>query len=81
MSGVGFHIRGSFVIYCVFVWYDISKALDSNSELNVTSLQSILRGLKIIISISESISGMLVTTHFEITFIFGPSQRALKKNV
>ena len=43
-------------MYCVL--YNISKEFDSNSQMDITSLQSILRGLKYIISISESISEM-----------------------
>ena len=49
-------IRGLFDMYCVL--YDISKAFDSNSQMVITSLQSILRDLKFTISISESISEM-----------------------
>ena len=41
-------------MYCVL--YDISKAFDSNSQMDFTSLKSILRDLKYTISISESIS-------------------------
>ena len=50
------HVRGLFDMYCVL--YDISKAFDSNSQMDITSLQSILRDLKYTISISESISEM-----------------------
>ena len=49
-------IRGLFDMYCVL--YDISKEFDSNSQMGITSLQSILRDLKYTISISESISEM-----------------------
>ena len=49
-------LRGLFDMYCVL--YDISKAFDSNSQMDITSLQSILRDLKYTISISESISEM-----------------------
>lgn len=47
----GFSIRN---VYCT----KISKEIDSKSETKMTSVQSILRGMKYIISISESISEM-----------------------
>ena len=50
------NIRGLFDMYCVL--YDISKAFDSNSQMDFTSLQSILRDLKNTISFSDSISEM-----------------------
>ena len=43
-------------MYCVL--YDISKAFDSNSQMDITSLPGILRDLKCTISIAESISEM-----------------------
>ena len=49
-------LRGLFDMYCVL--YDISKAFESNSQMDITSLQSVLRDLKYTISISESISEM-----------------------
>lgn len=47
----GFSIRN---VYCT----KISKEIDSKSETKMTSVQSILRGMKYMISISESISEM-----------------------
>lgn len=47
----GFSIRN---VYCT----KISKEIDSKCETKMTSVQSILRGMKYIISISESISEM-----------------------
>ena len=43
-------------MYCVL--YNISKAFDSNSHMDIKSLQSTLRDLKFTFSISESISEM-----------------------
>ena len=47
-------------MYCVL--NDISKAFDSNSQMNITSLQSIVRDLKYIISepIPEMRHGALI---------------------
>ena len=53
---LGPSIRGLFGMYCVL--YDISKAFDSNSQMDITSLQCILRYFKYTISISGSISEM-----------------------
>ena len=45
--------RGLFDLLCVL--RDTSKAFDSNSEINITSRQSSLHGMKYMISISKTI--------------------------
>lgn len=42
------------------VFFLISKAFDSNSETNVTSLQKVLRDLKLIISFLNPFLGTLI---------------------